>query len=117
MPDEPLTQRTEARFNTNEPVRRIVDSTVMMTFARFVMPIAITIIGYFVVTSISDFKDQNARMWVAIAKMSGDIQANSISATVTDLRLKENAKAFDEDRKRLDDHEARLRELARTQAR
>ena len=68
-----------------EPVRRVVDSTVMIAFARFFMPVALAIIGYFMVTMVSDIKNEiraaNAAIWVAVKDVSVKVNTQSIDVS------------------------------------
>ena len=72
-----------------EPLRRVVDSTVAIAFARFFMPIALAIIGYFMITTISDIKTEirttNAAIWVAVKDIANkvNVQSSDVSSLKT----------------------------------
>ena len=76
-----------------EPLRRVVDSTVAIAFARFFMPIALAIIGYFMVTTVSDIKTEirtaNAAIWVAVKEV-----ADKVATQSTDVSSLKTANEF-----------------------
>ena len=76
-----------------EPIRRVVDSTVAIAFARFFMPIALAIIGYFMVTTVSDIKTEirtaNAAIWVAVKEV-----ADKVATQSTDVSSLKTANEF-----------------------
>ena len=80
MPDA-LNQELQAP-GPKEPLRRVVDSTVAIAFARFFMPIALAIIGYFMVTTVSDIKSEirmaNASLWTAVKDVGTKVATQSI---------------------------------------
>ena len=66
-------------------VRSVVDSTVAIAFARFFMPIALAIIGWFMVTTVSDIKTEiraaNSALWIAVKDVEKTVntQSNDVS--------------------------------------
>ena len=76
-----------------EPMRRVVDSTVAIAFARFFMPIALSVIGYFMITTVSDIKSEirtaNAAIWVAVKEV-----ANKVATQSTDVSSLKTANEF-----------------------
>ena len=71
---------------SREPLRRVVDSTVAIAFARFFMPVALTVIGYFLVTTISDIKTEmrtaNAAIWDAVKGVGATLTTQSVDIAV-----------------------------------
>ena len=66
---------TDDHENYDLPIfRRAIDSTVMIAFARFFMPIVLAIVGYFMTTALSDIKIANKEVWVQLSKLN-DTQA------------------------------------------
>lgn len=62
----------------NEPLRKVVDSTIAIAFARFFMPAALAVIGWLLTTGFQDLKSSNDRLWSAVAKLT-DITHTTIS--------------------------------------
>jgi hypothetical protein len=71
----------------NAPFRAAIDSTVAITFARFFMPAVVSILGYFMISTINDLKagqkdglselkDGQRQVWVQVAKIA-DAQATT----------------------------------------
>jgi cell division protein FtsB len=73
---------------SDEPsFRKVIDSTTMLTLARFFMPVVLAVIGYFMVTTINDLKagqrdglsqlkEGQTQVWVQISKIA-DAQATT----------------------------------------
>ena len=81
--------------STEKPLRNIVDSTIAITFARFFMPIALAVIGWFMITTINDFKDKNLEMWKYVGKL-GDVTAvHSTDIASIKARIDEQGKSLD----------------------
>jgi hypothetical protein len=78
---------------SKEPLRRVVDSTVAIAFARFFMPIALSVIGYFMIATVSDIKTEirtaNAAIWVAVKDV-----ANKVNTQSTDVSSLKTANEF-----------------------
>ena len=78
---------------SKEPMRRVVDSTVAIAFARFFMPIALSVIGYFMITTVSDIKSEirtaNAAIWVAVKDV-----ATKVGSQSTDISSLKTANEF-----------------------
>ena len=74
---------------SKEPLRRVVDSTIAIAFARLFMPVALSIIGYFMIMTVSDIKTEirtaNAAVWVAVKEVANkvNIQSSDISSLKT----------------------------------
>ena len=64
--------------NGRDPLRRVVDSTIAVAFARFFMPVALAVIGWFMAQGFQDVKNSNDRLWAAVAKLT-DITHTTIS--------------------------------------
>jgi hypothetical protein len=73
---------------SKEPIRRVVDSTVAIAFARLFMPIALAIIGYFMVQTVSDIKTEireaNAAVWTAVKEVASTV--NKQNADIATLK-------------------------------
>ena len=89
---DPTNQDLQAP-GAKEPLRRVVDSTVAIAFARFFMPIALAVIGYFMVTTVSDIKteirESNAAIWVAVKEV-----ANKVATQSTDVSSLKTANEY-----------------------
>ena len=82
-----------------EPLRRVVDSTLAIAFARVFMPVALAIIGYFMTTAVSDMKSQirdgNAAIWVAVKEVAEKVNTQATDVAVLKQSRDETAKAVD----------------------
>jgi hypothetical protein len=91
MPD-PSNQELQAP-GPKEPLRRVVDSTVAIAFARFFMPVALSVIGYFMISTVSDIKTEirtsNAAIWVAVKEV-----ANKVATQSTDVSSLKTANEY-----------------------
>lgn len=64
-----------------QPVRKAIDSTVMLVLARFFMPMVVAVLGYFLITTLGDLKDANRQVWVQLAKIvDGQAQASAVQS-------------------------------------
>ena len=76
-----------------EPIRRVVDSTLAIAFARFFMPVALAIIGYFMVNTVADIKSEiresNAAIWVTVKEV-----ANKVATQSTDVSSLKTANEY-----------------------
>lgn len=72
--------------NGRDPLRKVVDSTILIAFARVFMPVALAVIGWFMVNSFNDLKDSNNRLWTAVSKLT-DISHSTV-ADVAVLKAK-----------------------------
>lgn len=65
----------------DQPFRRAIDSTLMLTLARFFMPTVVGILGYFIVVTINDLKagqkdglselkEGNRLVWIQVSKIA-----------------------------------------------
>src|SRR5512146_1887848 len=63
----------------DDNVRRFVDSTAAVAFARLFMPVALAVIGFFMVTTLSDIKAQIVQIWASNTKLNEDFQRQAIS--------------------------------------
>lgn len=65
----------------DQPFRKAIDSTLMLTLARFFMPVVVAVLGYFLVTTLGDLKDANRQVWIQLAKIvDGQAQANAVQS-------------------------------------
>ena len=84
MPEDPNHELQTP--GSREPLRRVVDSTVAIAFARFFMPVALTVIGYFMITTISDIKTEirtaNAAIWDAVKGVGSTLNTQSVDIAV-----------------------------------
>ena len=78
---------------SKEPLRRVVDSTVAIAFARFFMPIALSVIGYLMITMVSDLKSgtvdlrsemraSNGAVWTAVRDVAAKVSTQSTDIAV-----------------------------------
>ena len=68
------------------PLRKLVDSTMMVAFARFFMPVALAVIGWFLTTTIGDlkteFRNGNASIWSAVKQVQTTVNSQSSDIAV-----------------------------------
>jgi len=78
-----------------QPVRKAIDSTVMLVLARFFMPAVLAVLGYFVVTTLGDLKSAQQQMWLQLAKMvDGQATANAVQSGLS-VRVDSAVKQLD----------------------
>lgn len=81
MMDENLPPDVVIVPSSEAPFRKVIDSTTMLTLARFGMPIVVTALGYFMIATISDLKtgqkeglselkEGNRLVWVQVSKIA-----------------------------------------------
>jgi hypothetical protein len=58
----------------DQPFRKAIDSTLMLTLARFFMPVVVAVLGYFLTTTLSDLRAANQQIWVQLSKIA-DVQS------------------------------------------
>ena len=84
---------------SKEPLRRVVDSTIAIAFARFFMPVALTGIGYFMMTTIADIKTEmrtaNAAIWDAVKGVGFTLNTQSIDIAVLKTTGEATGKSLD----------------------
>ena len=84
---------------TTEPLRRIVDSTLAIGFARFFMPVALAVIGWFMTTAVADMKaeirDGNAAVWLAVKTLSVTVNGQATDIATLKARAEYTGKAVD----------------------
>ena len=78
-----------------EPLRKVVDSTVAIAFARFFMPIALAVIGWLMTTSFGDLKDSNKLLWSAFNELKGTLGAQAADVAVLKTKMDSTTKAVD----------------------
>ena len=89
----------DQRFNADEPVRKVVDSTVAIAFARLFMPAALAVIGWFLVTTVNDVKqeirDGNAAVWNAVKAVQVTVSGQMTDIAVLKQSTNVTSKAID----------------------
>ena len=70
-----------------QPVRRVVDSTAAIAFARLFMPVALAVIGFFMVTTLTDIKTQIAQTWANISKLNESFQKQAIDMATMKVKV------------------------------
>ena len=75
----------------DQSARKVVDSTIAIAFARFFMPVALAVIGWFMVNTVTDMKDQirdgNAAIWTAVKQVQ-----TAVNGQATDIAVLKNSK-------------------------
>ena len=83
----------------DKSARKLVDSTIAIAFARFFMPAALAVIGWFLVSTIADVKtairDGNAALWTAIQKVQTTVNSQTIDIAVLKTTKEETARSLD----------------------
>ena len=62
----------------SEPVRAAIDSTVMLVLARFLMPVIVAALGWFMTSALGDLKYTNQQTWLQLSKLN-DAQATAVA--------------------------------------
>ena len=95
MPDNQELQSPGSK----EPLRRVVDSTIAIAFARFFMPVVLAVIGWFLVTTITDMKseirDGNAALWSVMRSVQTSLIGQATDIAVLKQSKDETTKAVD----------------------
>lgn len=78
-----------------QSLRKVVDSTVAIAFARFFMPVALAIIGYLMTTSFSDLKTSNERLWTSFALLNKSVADQGKDQAVMKVQLDGVIKSVD----------------------
>lgn len=90
----------------NAPFRAAIDSTIMITIARFGMPLAIAILGWFVTTTLNDIKTGQRdglaelktgqmQVWVQMGKLNEGQTTNSIALGSLESKVDGGLKQID----------------------
>jgi hypothetical protein len=90
----------------NAPFRAAIDSTVMITIARFGMPVALAAVGWFVTTMLTDlkkgqevaiteFRDGHKQLWQQVGKLNDIQTTNSIQLGTLTSKLDGGLKQID----------------------
>ena len=81
-------------------MRRVVDSTMAIAFARFFMPVALAIIGWFMTTTVSEMKSEissgNAAIWASVRDVATKV--NSQAVDIATLKANNDATSRSIDR-------------------
>jgi hypothetical protein len=79
----------------DKAARKIVDSTLAIAIARFFVPIALAVIGWFMTTAITDLKEQirdgNAAIWTAVKTVQ-----TTVNQQTTDIAVMKQGNASTE---------------------
>lgn len=79
--------------------RKVVDSTVAIAFARFFMPVALAIIGWFMTTTVAEMKneirDGNAAIWTAVKDVAKTVNGQSTDIAVMKANNDVTSKSVD----------------------
>lgn len=96
-------------------IQNAVDSTWLKVFARMVLPIAMTVIGFFLVRTLVNVEEGQRRSAIATAEQGRDLsQVKSDVRNIT-TRLDEGVvREVKNNGTRLEDHEKRIQVLERT---
>lgn len=79
----------------NASFRKVIDSTLAITLARFFMPMVVAVLGYFLATTLSELKDANRQVWVQLAKMvDGQATSNAVQSGLS-VRVDSAVKQLD----------------------
>jgi hypothetical protein len=90
----------------NAPFRAAIDSTVMITIARFGMPIALAAVGWFVTemltdlkkgqeVAITEYRDGHRQLWTQVGKINDVQTSNSIQLGTLTSKLDGGLKQLD----------------------
>jgi hypothetical protein len=83
----------------DKSARKVVDSTIAIAFARFFMPVALAVIGWFMVTTITDMKEQirdgNNAIWMVVKSIQGTVNSQTTDIAVLKNSKDETSKALD----------------------
>lgn len=70
----------------DKAARKMVDSTIAIAFARVFMPVALAIIGWFMIQTVQDMKreirDGNAAVWSAVKTVQTTVNTQSTDIAV-----------------------------------
>src|ERR1700674_1646409 len=88
------------------PFRKIIDSTLMILIARFVMPITIAALGWFLTSMITDLKagqkegltelrDGQKQVWLQISKMVDAQATTNVIQSGLSVQVNNTAKQLD----------------------
>ena len=81
------------------PLRKLVDSTMAVAFARFFMPVALAVIGWFLTTTIGDLKTEirngNASIWMAVKQVQTAVNSQASDIAVLKYSKDNITKAVD----------------------
>ena len=83
----------------DKAARKVVDSTVMIAFARIFMPVALAIIGWFMTQAVADMKgeirDGNAAVWSAVKAVQATVNTQSTDIAVLKNNNESTGRALD----------------------
>lgn len=70
-----------------KPVKKLVENTYTIAFARLFMPVALAIIGYFMVTTLADIKTSNNQIWAYLNKLSDTLHQQQIDLAKVKVKV------------------------------
>ena len=83
----------------DKSARKVVDSTIAIAFARFFMPVALAVIGWFMVNTVTDMKDQirdgNAAIWTAVKQVQTTVNGQTTDIAVLKASKEDTSRALD----------------------
>ena len=83
----------------DKAARKVVDSTVMIAFARIFMPVALAIICWFMTQAVADMKaeirDGNAAVWSAVKAVQTTVNTQSTDIAVLKNNNESTGRAVD----------------------
>ena len=85
----------EQQSDTSGKIRGVVDSTLAIAFARFLMPIALAVIGWFMVNTMNGFQEKNAELWKYVGKISDVTALHSESIAAIKAHIDSQDKSLD----------------------
>ena len=88
-----------SQTSSDKAARKIIDSTVALAFARFVMPIVLAITGWLMISTITDIKDEirdgNAAVWMAVKEVQSSVNRQAVDIAGLEQSKSESTKAID----------------------
>jgi len=83
----------------SEPARRVIDSTPVIYFSRVFIPVALSIIGYFMVTTLDDLKhgmkDGSDKIWIALDRVSTNANTQAVDLAALKVKVDDVGKSVD----------------------
>jgi hypothetical protein len=80
--------------------KSMLDNALVVAFARVFMPAAITVIGYFMTTTLGELKtnvkEGNERVWLAVGKLNELVHTQQTDLAVVKTKLDATSKAVDD---------------------
>lgn len=77
------------------PLRKVVNNTFAIAFARFFMPIALAVVGYFMVTTLNDIHKTNDQIWSYLNKLSDNLQRQQVDIATLRVQTDNTSKQVD----------------------